>query len=76
MMTPKEALIEWHDYFIKEIAASLIDLVRFGKMSQKAIDLFFEPDKTDKEKVLARAAKKLRESRAALRAVNSLLKKL
>ncbi len=76
MMTQGEAFEYWYDYFLKEIVAGLIDLERFGKMSQKAIDLFFEPDKTDKKKVMARIEKKLRENREALRAVEKLLKKL
>ena len=74
-MTPKEALEDWHDYFQKEIAAGIIDRERFGKMSQKAINLFFD-EPTKKEKVMARIEKKLKENTQALRATKKVIKNL
>jgi len=69
------ALEGWHDYFLDEIVAGMIDKVRFSRMTEKQINSFFEPDKVEKEKVIKKIEKKLRENKQALKVVKELILK-
>ena len=64
----------WHDYFLDEVVAGMIDQVRFYKMTEKQISLFFHPDKVEKKRVMEKIKKKLKENRQALKVVEKLIK--